>query len=60
MYLNTRDTDGVDKWFLRGIVSLSLDSHKPLMCDLSNYIVFTDLSKLGGWISEVTGNKQVF
>jgi secreted trypsin-like serine protease len=54
MYSNARDVDGVDKWFLRGIVSLSLHNPKTQMCDLTNYVVFTDLSKFGDWIYEVT------
>lgn len=54
MYLKAQDTNGIDRWFLRGLVSLSLQDHETQMCDLSNYIVFTDLSKFGGWIYEVT------
>lgn len=54
MYLKAQDTNGEDRWFLRGLVSLSLQDHETQMCDLSNYIVFTDLSKYGGWIYEVT------
>jgi hypothetical protein len=57
MYLNAQDTDGVDKWFLRGLVSLSLQDKKTQMCDLTNYLVFTDLSKLGDWIHKVTDIK---
>lgn len=55
MYLKAVDTDGTDKWFVRGLVSLSLQDHKTQSCDLKNYIVFTDLSKFGDWIHEVTG-----
>jgi len=58
MYLYAQDIDGVNKWFLRGLVSLSLQDPKTQSCDLANYVVFTDLSKLGDWISEVTGNSQ--
>jgi len=57
MYLKTRDTDGVNKWFLRGIVSVSLLDTK-IRCDLMSYVVFTDLSKLGDWIPQVTGISQ--
>ncbi|KAG8236527.1 hypothetical protein J437_LFUL015801, partial [Ladona fulva] len=44
--------NGNIRWFLRGIVSLSLLDFKKGTCDLNNYIIFTDVSKYGDWISQ--------
>ncbi|XP_046385982.1 serine protease gd-like isoform X2 [Ischnura elegans] len=48
MFLITDNNDS--RWFLRGIVSLSL-TDIGRMCDLKNYIVYTDVAKFGEWLS---------
>jgi len=47
--------EGTQKWYLRGVVSLALKDQASMSCDLYNYVVFTDLTKYGKWITEVTG-----
>jgi len=47
--------EGTNKWYLRGVVSVSLQDQKTQSCDLENYVVFTDLSKFSNWIAQVTG-----
>ncbi|RZC40315.1 Trypsin domain containing protein [Asbolus verrucosus] len=34
-----------ERWVLRGVVSISTYDHNTQSCDLSNYVVFTDISK---------------
>ncbi|CAG9858489.1 unnamed protein product [Phyllotreta striolata] len=42
------------QWALRGLVSLSLASGVPVLgCDLSLYVVFTDVSKYSDWLYSV-------
>ncbi|CAB3365307.1 Hypothetical predicted protein [Cloeon dipterum] len=43
------------QWFLRGMVSLSLQDSTTASCDPKNYFVFTDLSKFADWVSRETG-----
>ncbi|CAG9862269.1 unnamed protein product [Phyllotreta striolata] len=40
------------KWMLRGIVSLSIPSQETTseICDLSNYVIFCDVSKFTNWL----------
>lgn len=45
------------RWYLRGIVSSSLaDPSKDNLCDLRNYVVFTDCAKFMDWIKKYTMN----
>lgn len=39
-------------WYLRGIISLSLLDPYRQTCDLSNYLVFTDVAKFTDWIAD--------
>ncbi|XP_071443128.1 serine protease gd-like [Hetaerina americana] len=48
LFLVTDNNDS--RWFLRGIVSLSLTDVGRL-CDLRNYIVYSDVAKFGNWLS---------
>ncbi|BES90980.1 serine-type endopeptidase activity [Nesidiocoris tenuis] len=43
-------------WFLRGIVSLSLLDPYRQTCDLTNYLVFTDVAKFTDWIADTIEN----
>lgn len=42
------------RWYLRGVVSTSLLDHQTRSCDLSKYVVFTDVSKFYDWIKHQT------
>jgi secreted trypsin-like serine protease len=50
-----------DVWKLVGIVSAALpipvstNGRFRMICDLENYIVYTDVSKFYHWISQVIG-----
>ncbi|KAF6211776.1 hypothetical protein GE061_012291 [Apolygus lucorum] len=48
--------DNQTVWFLRGVISLSLLDPYKQTCDLSNYLVFTDVAKFTEWISETIEN----
>lgn len=39
-----------DKWFLRGIVSSTLTDQITYSCNLSEYVVYTDVAKFISWI----------
>jgi hypothetical protein len=41
------------KWFLRGVVSISTYDSVKQSCDLSNYVVFTDVSKFKKWLFSI-------
>jgi hypothetical protein len=41
------------KWFLRGVVSISTYDSVKQSCDLSNYVVFTDVSKFRKWLFSI-------
>ncbi|XP_059479409.1 chymotrypsin-C-like [Neocloeon triangulifer] len=53
MYSQMVDQPG--RWYLRGVVSLSLGDPKTFSCDLQNFVVFTDLSRFRNWIAQETG-----
>lgn len=40
------------KWTLRGVVSMSL-ADQGRRCDLSQYLVFTDVGKFLSWIRNI-------
>jgi hypothetical protein len=48
-----------DSWKIVGIVSaavakeVSIDGKNAKICDLNNYLVYTDVSKFHSWISQV-------
>ncbi|XP_067015807.2 serine protease gd isoform X2 [Anabrus simplex] len=42
------------RWFLRGLVSVSLYDREKNSCDLGNYVVFTDLAKHQAWLATFT------
>jgi secreted trypsin-like serine protease len=39
-----------NKWFLRGLVSVSVALQNKLRCDPNEYAVFTDVAKFLPWI----------
>lgn len=42
-------------WQLRGVVSLSAAlQNEKVVCDTSNYIVFTDVAKHLDWVRSIT------
>ncbi|XP_060806714.1 serine proteinase stubble isoform X3 [Amyelois transitella] len=41
-----------DRWYLRGLVSLSVSRHNERRCDPQHYIVFTDLAKFLPWLKQ--------
>lgn len=53
LYLPLRTSGRGVQWYLRGIVSLSLKGRDTDLCDLSQYIVFTDVAKFSQWLSSV-------
>lgn len=40
-------------WYLRGVVSLSLMDDDRRTCDLSHFVVFTDVAKFRGWLAGI-------
>ncbi|XP_063924332.1 proclotting enzyme-like isoform X2 [Zophobas morio] len=42
-----------EKWFLKGIVSTSKYDSVKQSCDLTNYVVFTDISKFRTWLLSI-------
>lgn len=44
------------KYYIRGIVSMSLKDPATRSCDLNNFIVFTDLTPFYGWIIDIIQN----
>lgn len=44
-------TDGEDRWFLRGLVSISVSEKENRVCDTKHYVVFTDLAKFLDWLN---------
>ncbi|XP_063218551.1 serine protease gd-like isoform X2 [Bacillus rossius redtenbacheri] len=38
------------RWYLRGVVSLSLLDKSVYSCDLSQYVVYTDVAKYSDWL----------
>ncbi|GLV31361.1 gastrulation-defective [Carabus blaptoides fortunei] len=40
------------RWYLRGIISLSLTDPDTRTCDLNNYSVFVDMAKFVDWIGQ--------
>lgn len=38
------------RWYFRGIISTSLLDPKTKSCDLTKYVVFTDVAKFQLWI----------
>ncbi|KAG8226431.1 hypothetical protein J437_LFUL015099 [Ladona fulva] len=40
------------KWYLRGVVSTSLETNQQVKCDLNQYVVFADVAKQRAWISQ--------
>lgn len=46
--------DRQQRWFLRGVISMSLVDSETKSCDFKYYSVFVDLSKFTEWISQFT------
>jgi hypothetical protein len=44
-----KDGDNV-KWYLRGVVHISLRSIDGLQCDLRSYLIYTDVAQFMDWI----------
>lgn len=44
------------RWYLKGIVSMSLSEPFKRTCDLKNYVVFTDASKFLDWIKTIVSS----
>ncbi|KAJ2937801.1 hypothetical protein O0L34_g18582 [Tuta absoluta] len=40
-------------WYVRGIVSLSVARSDLALCDSSQYVVFTDVAKYRGWVTDL-------
>lgn len=40
------------KYYLKGIVSVSIALQSRLTCDTNSYAVFTDASKFTNWVKE--------
>ncbi|KAK6621253.1 hypothetical protein RUM43_011559 [Polyplax serrata] len=45
-----KDRNGVERWYLRGIVSISPARNDSRVCDTSHYVVFTDVAKFLPWL----------
>ncbi|KAJ8712861.1 hypothetical protein PYW08_008165 [Mythimna loreyi] len=43
-------------WYLRGLVSLSLDKPNDIECDPSHYAIFTDVAKFLPWIYRIVSS----
>lgn len=43
-----------NKWYLRGIVSVSIALQNQARCDPNHYAVFTDVAKFTNWIENNT------
>ncbi|EEB20284.1 trypsin, putative [Pediculus humanus corporis] len=56
LLLPQRDKYGNLRWFLRGIISLSLLQDSSLKCDVHQYSVFTDVAKYQNWIFNYVEN----
>ncbi|XP_064292716.1 serine protease 43-like isoform X5 [Plodia interpunctella] len=41
-----------NRWYLRGLVSLSVSRHNERRCDPQHYIVFTDIAKFLPWLKQ--------
>ncbi|KAJ0173273.1 hypothetical protein K1T71_011449 [Dendrolimus kikuchii] len=41
-----------NKWFLRGLVSLSVAKQNEFRCDPTHYVIFTDIAKFLPWIKQ--------
>jgi hypothetical protein len=41
-----------NKWYLRGIVSVSIALQNTLRCDPDHFAVFVDVAKYTEWLSE--------
>ena len=52
MVFPRRQSDGSVVWMLRGIVSHSKPQGFPAVCDLSNYVIFTDVAQYLDWIEQ--------
>lgn len=42
MYFEKTDEDGQKRWYLRGIISLSVSRRDVKLCDPNKYTLFTD------------------
>lgn len=40
------------KYYLRGVVSISVALQNTLKCDTNNYVVFADAAKYSSWINQ--------
>ncbi|EEB20276.1 hypothetical protein Phum_PHUM609370 [Pediculus humanus corporis] len=45
-----KDRTGIERWHLRGIVSISPARNDSRVCDTSHYVVFTDVAKYLPWL----------
>lgn len=43
---------GDERWYLRGLVSISVAQKDSRVCDTRHYVVFTDLAKFLPWIEK--------
>lgn len=41
-----------NKYYLRGVVSISVALQNTLKCDTNNYVVFADAAKYSSWINQ--------
>lgn len=42
------------RWYLRGVVSTAIKK-EDFSCDLNEFVVFSDVGKLKGWVQSVVG-----
>lgn len=50
LLLRQKRNDGTIRWYLRGVVSLSLLESEKQMCNVHEFTVFTDVAKFRDWI----------
>lgn len=42
--------NGDERWYIRGLVSISVAQKDSRVCDTRHYVVFTDLAKFLNWL----------
>lgn len=53
MLLKRKGEDGTVRWYLRGVVSMSLLENEKQMCNVHEFTVFTDVAKFTDWILDL-------
>lgn len=60
LYLPLKDPEGAVRWYLRGIVSLSLIDTNTGLCDLNHFTVFTDVAQFRTWLQKKIGREDAY